>query len=166
MKRLRSITCCLLLILSGCSGQSIQPGTVQSNDAGAGYFTRSEHMAILPENVMISMKRSGGILPISREWLFYSDGRMQHPDGSISYPDAAISDRILNTARINTLTTSLQETYPAPEGSADYVTMELTLRTKKGIRKITAADSNSDIPELFWQFWEELEHEARFNPDK
>ena len=99
---------------------------------------------VLPDGVIVRQRSSGGLVPRER---FYADGRVRQPDGRISMLDP-------DTAR-------LASHFPPAAGSADFVTMELTFATAKGVHRITAADSNPSVPEALWEFWDDCQEAAR-----
>ncbi len=165
MKLIWYCVCCCLLLLAGTgSGKQLRQSE-SAQPIEVRHPKQHSDMEKRPEHAVIRMKTSGGILPVSREWIFYADGRLRHPDGSISQLNAEAASKLLAPDKIAQLAASVSDKYPAPPGSADYITMELTLWTDNGEKRITAADSNGDIPQLFWQFWDELESTIRLSAD-
>lgn len=119
----------------------------------------------LPKEVQVCQRISGGLLPIEREWIFYSNGKIRHPNGEITKLDENIVDELLSQSQFSVLT-EIATDYPPPATSADFITMELIIRSPKGILKITAADSNNLVPDELWNYWHKLQNAARESLDK
>jgi len=109
--------------------------------------------------VSARLQKSGGLLPIVREWFFYSDGKIHHPNGETTMLEANRIGGLLNPTKINELS-ELKSEYPPPPGSADFETIELTVRGSESIFNIIAVDSNDLVPDTFWDFCDALQDVA------
>ncbi len=119
----------------------------------------SEKDRLLPD-VLVRLRKSGGIIPVEHEWLFYADGTIRHPNGEITKLEEKSFQTLLDKKKIDTLA-DLDPDYPPPVGSADFVTMELTAHVSSGIFKTRAADSSDLVPDKLWDFWDELQDAAK-----
>lgn len=159
MHAVRVLACCLLLLaVSSCNRQSDNKhGSHSAAVKEEGLMPEKDN---LPKEVIVRQRTSGGLLPVEREWLFYSDGKIRHPNGEITTLEENIVDKLLSPGRISVLA-DVAPDYPPPAGSTDFVTIELTIRSHEGIRKITAADSNDLVPAELWDFWNKLQDAAK-----
>jgi hypothetical protein len=114
-----------------------------------------------PEKEIIAIQKvMGGLIPIEREWIFYANGEVKHPNGSVSI----LSDEQIRIMKNLFMTKerfeNIDTLYAAPLGSADYTTMELQYFPDQEIKKIRIEDTNSEVPETFWDLWDELQDAA------
>lgn len=148
----------LLLTLNSCNSQHEKyDGSYPAPVEGKGLMSEIDN---LPGEVLARQRSSGGLIPVEREWLFYSDGKIRHPNGQITRLEENDVKDLLSSCRTGFLVTVAAE-YPPPPGSADYTTIELTIRSPEGIRTITAADTSSLVPEELWDFWDALQEAAK-----
>jgi len=150
--------CLLLLAVSSCTGtpESVPQGPCIPIEEEQ----LTQEMITLPEGVVVRQRTSGGLLPVEREWLFYSDGRIRHPNGDITRLEQDDAATVLSAEEFRSLE-RLAKDYPAPPGSADFVTMDLTFRGPAGVCAITAADSSEQVPDQLFDYWDRLQQAAR-----
>lgn len=116
------------------------------------------------KEVIIRQSISGGILPLNREWVFYSNGEIRQANGTITKLTEEQLDEMLEMLQAIE-SEKLENVYPAPIGSADYRTLELTLNYNDSTRKIIIADSNDQVPNVLWQYWDSLQEVAKKSLD-
>lgn len=112
------------------------------------------------KEVIIRQRISGGLIPLDREWIFYSNGEIRQPNGEITVLTERQLEDVLGTFQFFE-SEKIEKSYPAPIGSADFRTLELTLFYNDGIRKITIEDSSDQVPDIFWHYWDSLQDVAK-----
>lgn len=118
----------------------------------------SDHIdSLLKKEIIATQKVSGGILPVEQKWTFYANGEVLHPNGNVSLLSDEQIIIIKNLFKTKEGFEYLDTLYSAPMGSADYSTMELQCFFDEKSKKIKIEDANSDIPDVFWELWEELQ---------
>jgi len=145
----------IFAVFLNCKGLSEQNQTNNSNSMQKDKTQLTEDNT--SKEVIFSQKISGGILPFEREWIFYSNGDIRHPNGSItSVPKEQLED-ISSGLQLNSELKNMDTIFSAPIGSADFQTLELFLPENNGIKKIKIEDSNDDVPDILWDFWDSLQ---------
>jgi hypothetical protein len=159
MKTINVLAICLLVTIATSGGcrlgneHRIQGASIKDNNSMSGIDQ-------LPKGVCVRLRKSGGIIPFEREWYFYSDGRIRHPNGEITKLEDKSFQELLNRTKIVALA-DLATDYPPPIGSADFETVELTVRGPSGLFRIKAADTSDIIPDRLWDFVGDLTEAAK-----
>ncbi|WP_139063757.1 hypothetical protein [Flagellimonas eckloniae] len=118
------------------------------------------------DEIIVRQKVSGGLLPFEREWVFYSNGEIHHPNGAVSNLSERQLKKLVLSSQMRRGLESMDTLYLAPMGSADFSTMELTLFDSDQIQKIRIEDANDTIPTVFWECWDNFQDLARKSLDR
>ena len=159
--KLRGPILAINLVIIGMLGFSCHMNNQDGGHSAANKESRAmSEKVYLPKGVFIRQRMSGGLIFREREWLFYTDGRIRHPDGKISRLKKENAEQLLEIGRRSGLADMAAE-YPPPPGSADHVTMELTFRHAGSVKKIVAVDTNDQVPDRWWDYWQQLRKTAK-----
>ncbi|MGI9547266.1 MAG: hypothetical protein ACR2MM_08525 [Flavobacteriaceae bacterium] len=157
----------LLIANAGCKGLSDSkpernPTDMEQNDNQDNENSEIPAESEKPAEIMVRQRVSGGLIPTEREWIFYSNGEIRHPNGEVTTLDDEERLFLLESSELKSLG-DLDTVYSAPSGSADYRTLELVLYMDDKAKNFIMEDTNDQIPDAIWDYWDRLQEAAKMS---
>jgi hypothetical protein len=136
----------VLLFTAGCTEL---PAETPASTSDRGLDPAVPEPVSLPEGVVLSYQRSGGIAGMDESWLVYEDGRIEGPDGLVSNSEPAQVEQLLADLEEAGFFGLDSQTTPENPCCDRYVYV-LTVRAGEQAQQMTAVEAVESVPAELW----------------